>query len=49
MYAIIRSGGKQYQVSAGETVRVEKLNGDIGDTVELSDVLMVVEYSLKRL
>jgi len=43
MYAIIRTGGKQYQVSAGETVRVEKLQGDIGDTIELPDVLMVVD------
>lgn len=43
MYAIIRTGGKQYQVSPGERLRVEKLVGDIGDTVELSDVLMVVD------
>lgn len=43
MYAIIRTGGKQYQVSPGERLRVEKLAGDVGDTVELSDVLMVVD------
>ena len=42
MYAIIRTGGKQYQVAPGEQVRVEKLNGEIGDTVELNDVLLVV-------
>ncbi|MFZ5760800.1 MAG: 50S ribosomal protein L21 [Thermodesulfobacteriota bacterium] len=41
MYAIIRTGGKQYQVAAGERVRVEKLAGEVGDTVELSDVLLV--------
>ena len=41
MYAIIRTGGKQYQVAPGEQVRVEKLNGEIGDTVELNDVLLV--------
>ncbi len=41
MYAIIRTGGKQYQVAAGDTLRVEKLQGQVGDTVELSDVLLV--------
>lgn len=40
-YAIIRTGGKQYQVSAGSLVRVEKIAGNIGDTVELKDVLAV--------
>jgi len=43
MYAIIRTGGKQYQVAPGERCRVEKLAGDVGDTVELADVLMVVD------
>jgi len=43
MYAIIRTGGKQYQVAAGDTLRVEKLQGNVGDTVELSDILMVVD------
>lgn len=43
MYAIIRTGGKQYQVVQGEQLRVEKLNGAVGDTVELDDVLMVVD------
>jgi large subunit ribosomal protein L21 len=41
MYAIIRTGGKQYQVAAGDRLRVEKLEGAVGDTVELADVLMV--------
>ena len=41
MYAIIRTGGKQYQVSAGERLRVEKIDGNVGDSVELSEVLMV--------
>jgi large subunit ribosomal protein L21 len=41
MYAIIRTGGKQYQVAEGDRLRVEKLTGEVGDTVELSDVLMV--------
>ncbi|MDY0352101.1 MAG: 50S ribosomal protein L21 [Desulfobulbaceae bacterium] len=43
MYAIIRTGGKQYQVAAGDTLRVEKLQGNVGDTIELSDILMVVD------
>lgn len=42
-YAIIRTGGKQYQVSAGSLVRVEKIDGNVGDTVELQDVLAVFD------
>ena len=41
MYAIVRTGGKQYQVEAGDTLRVEKLQGEVGDTVELAEVLLV--------
>jgi len=40
-YAIIRTGGKQYQVSTGSLLRVEKIAGNVGDTVELQDVLAV--------
>lgn len=43
MYAIIRTGGKQYQVAEGDHLRVEKLNGEVGDAVELGDVLMVAD------
>lgn len=43
MYAIVRTGGKQYQVSNGDRLRVEKLEGAVGDTVELTDVLMVAD------
>ncbi len=43
MYAIIRTGGKQYQVEPGTRVRVEKLAGEIGATVELTDVLLVAD------
>ncbi len=43
MYAIIRTGGKQYQVAAGDILRVEKLTGAIGDTLELNDVLLVAD------
>jgi len=41
MYAVIRSGGKQYRVSQGGSVRVEKLSGEVGSSVTLDDVLMV--------
>lgn len=43
MYAIVRTGGKQYQVSQGERLRVEKLAGEIGDSIDIEDVLMVVD------
>lgn len=41
MYAIIQTGGKQYKVAPGDTIRIEKLNGAVGDTVKLQDVLFV--------
>ena len=40
-YAIVHTGGKQYRVSTGDTIRVESISGDIGDTVELTDIRMV--------
>ena len=41
MYAVIKTGGKQYKVSSGDTITVEKLLGEVGDKVDLEDVLMV--------
>jgi large subunit ribosomal protein L21 len=41
MYAVIRTGGKQYRVCPGQTLRVEKLDAQPGDQVELDQVLMV--------
>ena len=41
MYAIIKSGGKQYRVQAGEQVRVEALTAEVGSTVSLEEVLLV--------
>ena len=41
MYAIIRTGGKQYRVEKGDVVRVERLDGAVGSTVTLNDVLLV--------
>ena len=43
MYAVIVTGGKQYRVSQGDTVRVEKLEAAEGDSVSLDQVLMVVD------
>ena len=41
MYAVVRSGGKQVRVEPGQQVRVEKLDGAVGDTIEFSEVLLV--------
>lgn len=43
MYAVIKTGGKQYKVQAGDTVRVEKLDAEEGKTIKISDVLMLVD------
>ena len=41
MYAVIQSGGKQYRVAPGQTIRLEKLEGDGGKAVQFSSVLLV--------
>ena len=41
MYAVVRTGGKQYKVSEGDFLKVEKLEGAVGDTVEFGEILMV--------
>ncbi|MDY3005465.1 50S ribosomal protein L21 [Anaerococcus sp. AGMB00486] len=41
MYAIIKTGGKQYKVSEGDLVRIEKLNAEIGENVNFEEVLLV--------
>ena len=41
MYAIIRTGGKQYRVAVGDTVKVETLEAEAGSEVTLNDVLLV--------
>jgi len=43
MYAVIESGGKQYRVSEGQTIKVEKISADEGSSVEIDKVLMVNE------
>jgi len=41
MYAVLKIGGKEYRISKGDIIRVEKLDGKVGDQVALKDVLMV--------
>jgi large subunit ribosomal protein L21 len=41
MYAIIKTGGKQYRVQPGDVLRVEKLQNDLGDEIEIKEVLLV--------
>jgi large subunit ribosomal protein L21 len=41
MFAVIRTGGKQYKVAQGDVIAVEKLAGEPGATIELAEVLMV--------
>jgi large subunit ribosomal protein L21 len=41
MYAVIKTGGKQYRVAANDTVVIEKIAGETGATVEFTEVLMV--------
>jgi len=43
MYAVIKTGGKQYKVAAGDTLKVEKLAGDVGASVVIDKVLMIAD------
>lgn len=43
MYAVVQTGGKQYRVSEGDTIKVEKLGADEGASVELDKVLMITD------
>ncbi|AKR42598.1 50S ribosomal protein L21 [Methylophilus sp. TWE2] len=43
MYAVIKTGGKQYKVAAGDKVKVEKLTGDVGSTVVIDKVLLIAD------
>jgi large subunit ribosomal protein L21 len=47
MYAVIKTGGKQYKVEKGDKLRVEKLPGGVGDAVTFDQVLMVGGEALK--
>jgi len=43
MYAVIRTGGKQYKVAAGGKLKVESLPAEVGSEIEINDVLMVAD------
>ncbi len=43
MFAVVRTGGKQYRVTAGDKIAVERLAGEAGDKVTLGDVLLAVD------
>jgi large subunit ribosomal protein L21 len=43
MYAVVSTGGKQYRVQKGETLRIEKIPGEVGSKVTLDKVLMVAD------
>ena len=45
MFAVVRTGGKQYRVAAGDKIVVEKIGGEAGDSVTLDDVLLAGEGS----
>ena len=45
MFAVVRTGGKQYRVAAGDKIAVEKIAGEAGDTVSLADVLLAGDGS----
>ena len=47
MYAIIATGGKQYKVSEGDEIRVEKLDAEVGSAVTFDQVVAVSDGSLK--
>jgi large subunit ribosomal protein L21 len=47
MYAVFKTGGKQYRVAQGDQVRVEKVPGNVGDAIAFSDVLLVAGETVK--
>ncbi len=49
MYAVVKTGGKEYRISQGDVIRVEKIEGEVGDQVTLKDILMVSQEGQVRL
>ncbi len=47
MYAVIKTGGKQYKVAQGDKLKIEKLPGNVGDTITFDQVLLVGGDALK--
>lgn len=48
MQAVIKTGGKQYRVSEGDTIRIERLEAEAGDTIEFDQVLMLADSASSR-
>ena len=49
MYAVIKTGGKQYRVSAGEKLRIEQIPAEVGQEIELDQVLLVADGDALRI
>ncbi len=49
MYAVVKTGGKQYRVSPGDSIDVEKLPNEVGEQVELDEVLLVANGSKTKI
>jgi large subunit ribosomal protein L21 len=49
MYAVIKTGGKQYRVSPDDVVTIEKLEGEAGGTIEFTEVLMIANGAAPKL
>ena len=47
-YAVIRTGGKQYRVAPGDTVRVERVDGEVGAPIEFTEVLLTADDAAVR-
>ncbi len=43
MYAVIKTGGKQYKVAKGDKLKVEKIDSETGNNIDITDVLMLVD------
>lgn len=43
MYAVIKTGGKQYRVQAGDVLKIEQLQGEVGSTIAFNEVLMITQ------
>ena len=48
MYAVVRTGGKQVRVAPEQSVRIEKIEGEVGERVELSEVLLIADKGNPR-
>jgi large subunit ribosomal protein L21 len=49
MYAVVKTGGKQYRVSAGEKLKIEQIGAEVGQEIVLDEVLMVADGDALRM